>query len=107
MTSAAHTPVVGDERSELSTNARSPLSGHERRSLLGMGGFILLLHVIGWGVLVGFVAPHGYTVGGQLMGVGLGVTAYTLGMRHAFDADHIAAIDNTTRKLMRLSLIHI
>jgi high-affinity nickel-transport protein len=28
------------------------------------------------------------------------VTAYTLGLRHAFDADHIAAIDNTTRKLM-------
>jgi nickel/cobalt transporter (NiCoT) family protein len=65
-----------------------------------MGGFILLLHIVGWGVLVGFVAPRGYTVGGQLMGVGLGVTAYTLGMRHAFDADHIAAIDNTTRKLM-------
>jgi high-affinity nickel-transport protein len=32
--------------------------------------------------------------------VGLGLTAYTLGMRHAFDADHISAIDNTTRKLM-------
>jgi high-affinity nickel-transport protein len=32
--------------------------------------------------------------------VGIGVTAYTLGLRHAFDADHIAAIDNTTRKLM-------
>jgi high-affinity nickel-transport protein len=72
----------------------------ERRSLWGMGGFILLLHVVGWGVLIGLVAPHGYAVGGQLMGVGLGVTAYTLGMRHAFDADHIAAIDNTTRKLM-------
>ena len=28
------------------------------------------------------------------------MTAYTLGMRHAFDADHISAIDNTTRKLM-------
>jgi high-affinity nickel-transport protein len=28
------------------------------------------------------------------------VLAYTLGMRHAFDADHIAAIDNTTRKLV-------
>jgi high-affinity nickel-transport protein len=28
------------------------------------------------------------------------VAAYTLGLRHAFDADHIAAIDNTTRKLM-------
>jgi len=65
-----------------------------------MGSFILLLHVVGWGVLVGVVAPRGYAVGGQLMGVGLGVTAYTLGMRHAFDADHIAAIDNTTRKLM-------
>ena len=65
-----------------------------------MGGFILLLHIVGWGVLIGFVVPHGYAVGGQLVGVGLGVTAYTLGMRHAFDADHIAAIDNTTRKLM-------
>ena len=80
--------------------AQAAISGDERRSLLGMGGFILLLHVVGWGVLVGFVAPHDYTVGGQLVGVGLGVTAYTLGMRHAFDADHIAAIDNTTRKLM-------
>ncbi|HET8601836.1 MAG TPA: HoxN/HupN/NixA family nickel/cobalt transporter [Segeticoccus sp.] len=74
-------------------------TGAERRSLFGMGGFILLLHVLGWGVLLAFVAPHGYDVGGQLFGVGLGITAYTLGMRHAFDADHIAAIDNTTRKL--------
>ncbi len=32
--------------------------------------------------------------------MGIGVTAYTLGLRHAFDADHITAIDNTTRKLM-------
>jgi nickel/cobalt transporter (NiCoT) family protein len=80
--------------------ARVGLTGDERRSLWGMGVFILLLHVVGWGVLVGFVVPQGYEVGGQLMGVGLGVTAYTLGMRHAFDADHIAAIDNSTRKLM-------
>ena len=36
----------------------------------------------------------------RLFGVGLGITAYTLGLRHAFDADHIGAIDNTTRKLM-------
>jgi high-affinity nickel-transport protein len=35
-----------------------------------------------------------------VFGVGLGITAYTLGLRHAFDADHIAAIDSTTRKLM-------
>jgi len=84
----------------MTRNARAALSREERRSLWGMGGFILLLHVLGWGVLIGIVAPHHYPVGGQLMGVGLGVTAYTLGMRHAFDADHIAAIDNTTRKLM-------
>ena len=61
---------------------------------------MLFLHLVGWGLLVGVVAPHGYRVGGQVLGVGLGITAYTLGMRHAFDADHIAAIDNTTRKLM-------
>lgn len=34
-----------------------------------------------------------------MFGIGLGITAYTFGLRHAFDADHIAAIDNTTRKL--------
>ena len=84
----------------MTRDARAALSRDEQRSLWGMGSFILLLHVVGWGVLIGLVAPHGYAVGGQLMGVGLGVTAYTLGMRHAFDADHIAAIDNTTRKLM-------
>src|SRR6478609_311509 len=72
----------------------------ERRSLWGMAGFIAALHLVGWGVLIGLVSPAHYQVAGQLFGVGLGVTAYTLGMRHAFDADHIAAIDNTTRKLM-------
>ncbi len=65
-----------------------------------MAAVIIALHVIGWGVLVLLVVPRDYHVGGQLFGLGLGVTAYTLGMRHAFDADHIAAIDNTTRKLM-------
>nr|WP_218851689.1 HoxN/HupN/NixA family nickel/cobalt transporter [Nocardioides panaciterrulae] len=63
-------------------------------------GFVVLLHVVGWGLLLGVVAPHGWMVGNDVLGVGLGFTAYTLGMRHAFDADHIAAIDNTTRKLL-------
>lgn len=73
----------------------------ERRSVLGMAGFILLLHLVGWGVLIGLVAPQNYQVGAaQGFGIGLGLTAYTLGMRHAFDVDHIAAIDNTTRKLL-------
>jgi high-affinity nickel-transport protein len=47
------------------------------------------------------VAPHHYRLGGSgAFAVGTGLTAYTLGLRHAFDADHISAIDNTTRKLM-------
>ncbi|MFE0465186.1 HoxN/HupN/NixA family nickel/cobalt transporter [Kitasatospora sp. NPDC058965] len=61
---------------------------------------IVAMHVVAFTVLIAMVAPHHYTVGTQVFGLGLGVTAYTLGMRHAFDADHIAAIDNTTRKLM-------
>src|SRR4051812_29508467 len=65
-----------------------------------MATFVLLLHLVGWGTLIALVAPQEYQVSGQLFNIGLGVTAYTLGMRHAFDADHIAAIDNTTRKLM-------
>lgn len=61
---------------------------------------IVALNVIGWGVLLAFVVPGHYAIEGSVFGIGLGVTAYTLGMRHAFDADHIAAIDNTTRKLL-------
>ncbi len=63
-------------------------------------GVIVLLHVLAWGILILLVIPHHFAVGKQVFGIGLGVTAYTLGLRHAFDADHIAAIDNTTRKLM-------
>jgi high-affinity nickel-transport protein len=66
-----------------------------------MGGVVLLLHLLGWGVLVLAVAPQGLAVGPHgVFGAGLGATAYLLGVRHAFDADHIAAIDNTTRKLV-------
>jgi high-affinity nickel-transport protein len=84
-----------------STRARDALTRREWTSIAGMALFVAALHVVGWGVLVGVVAPAHYEVSsGQVFGVGLGVTAYTLGMRHAFDADHIAAIDNTTRKLM-------
>ncbi|MEU6140224.1 HoxN/HupN/NixA family nickel/cobalt transporter [Streptomyces sp. NPDC047081] len=63
-------------------------------------GAIAVLHVVAFGILFLLVAPGHYEVGDKAFGIGLGVTAYTLGMRHAFDADHIAAIDNTTRKLM-------
>ncbi|GAA4994447.1 HoxN/HupN/NixA family nickel/cobalt transporter [Kitasatospora paranensis] len=79
---------------------RGRLTRDEWTRLAGMGGFVLLLHVVGWFTLLAIVAPRHYDVGGQVFGAGMGLTAYTLGMRHAFDADHIAAIDNTTRKLM-------
>lgn len=70
------------------------------RSVIGMAVTVVALHVLGWGTLLLLVAPSHYVIDGSVFGVGLGVTAYTLGMRHAFDADHIAAIDNTTRKLV-------
>jgi nickel/cobalt transporter (NiCoT) family protein len=76
------------------------ITREQKQALWRCLAFVALLHVVGWGLLVGVVAPEEYEVGGRLLGVGLGLTAYTLGMRHAFDADHIAAIDNTTRKLM-------
>jgi len=57
---------------------------------------IILLHVVGFGVFFLFVVPQHY----KGLGIGVAVLAYTLGLRHAFDADHISAIDNTTRKLM-------
>jgi nickel/cobalt transporter (NiCoT) family protein len=85
----------------LPARLRGRLSRQEWRSIVCMASSILLLHIVGWGVLVGIVAPQHYQVSStQVLGIGLGLTAYTLGMRHAFDADHIAAIDNTTRKLM-------
>ena len=81
--------------------ARVSAARDDRRSLAAMAGFVLLLHVLGWGVLLVAVAPHDYRLGSTgVLGVGVGLTAYMLGVRHAFDADHIASIDNTTRKLV-------
>ncbi|MFE3060248.1 HoxN/HupN/NixA family nickel/cobalt transporter [Nocardia sp. NPDC059239] len=71
-----------------------------RRQAAGLVAAVGSLHLAAWGLLTVAVLPHHYLVGTQVFGIGLGVTAYTLGLRHAFDADHIAAIDNTTRKLM-------
>ena len=66
-----------------------------------MAAVVVGLHAIGFFLLIAVVAPHHYKLGtGGAFAVGTGVTAYTLGLRHAFDADHITAIDNTTRKLM-------
>ena len=58
---------------------------------------IALLHLVGFGVFILFVLPSHY----KGLGIGIALLAYSLGLRHAFDADHISAIDNTTRKLMQ------
>jgi high-affinity nickel-transport protein len=71
----------------------------DRRAAGGLLGVVVLLHVVAFGLLLLVVEPAHHRVGSTVFGVGLGLTAYTFGLRHAFDADHIAAIDNTTRKL--------
>jgi high-affinity nickel-transport protein len=79
----------------------SSLTSGQKRTLVLMAGVVAALHVIGFLTLLALVAPRRYHLGSAgAFTVGIGVTAYTLGLRHAFDADHISAIDNTTRKLM-------
>src|SRR5580698_7708708 len=68
----------------------------EWRKISAMMATIVVLHVVGIGILIAFVLPEHF----KHFGIGLGILAYTLGLRHAFDADHISAIDNTTRKLL-------
>ena len=79
---------------------RRALSPAEWSRLGLMLAVILGLHLVGWVTLVFIVDPARLALGSKAFGIGVGLTAYTLGLRHAFDADHIAAIDNTTRKLM-------
>src|SRR5436190_5123137 len=66
----------------------------EWRRLGGFSAAIALLHVVGWGLFATY-APHYPAM------AGLGALAYGFGLRHAFDADHIAAIDNVTRKFLQ------
>lgn len=82
------------------TPLRELLTPDEWRRIFAMFGFIAFLHIAG--AVLMFAATHGrYQLSdGSLFGWGTAALAYTLGMRHAFDADHISAIDNTTRKLM-------
>lgn len=77
--------------------ARASLSPRERAHVVAMYGSILALHVLGFAVFILFVVPQHY----RGLGIGVAGLAYTLGLRHAFDADHISAIDNTTRRVMQ------
>src|SRR5919201_168232 len=89
--------VIRERRlSEYQTMARirNSFTRAEWWRLGGLSGAVLLLHLVGWGLLLYYSASH------PVLG-GLGALAYTFGLRHAFDADHIAAIDNTTRKFQQ------
>src|SRR5580704_5826332 len=81
-------------------SGRWRLARQERIRLAGMAAVVIGLNVIGWSLLAAALGAHLHVSETKVFGFGTGVLAYTLGMRHAFDADHIAAIDNTTRKLV-------
>src|ERR1700739_871652 len=91
---------MGEPRGRL-TRIRRALTPAEWTRLGGMVATVVGLHVLGWGMLAAALGGHYHISNTTVFGVGTGALAYTLGMRHAFDADHIAAIDNTTRKLVR------
>jgi nickel/cobalt transporter (NiCoT) family protein len=77
------------------------LDGAQWRAIALMALAVVGLHALGFFLLIAVVAPHHYAIGRSgAFAIGTGLTAYTLGLRHAVDADHISAIDNTTRKLM-------
>ncbi|MGD0394451.1 MAG: HoxN/HupN/NixA family nickel/cobalt transporter [Acidimicrobiales bacterium] len=93
MTSAAPTPSGPLEKLKEFRRGLSPTQWLQTKLMFAS---ILLLHLVGFGVFILVVVPSHY----KGLGIGVSVLAYTLGLRHAFDADHISAIDNTTRKLM-------
>jgi nickel/cobalt transporter (NiCoT) family protein len=93
-------PIVGAGPSRLQ-RVRGALTREEWMRAGALAAAVLGLHVIGFFILFVLVAPQDFSLGSAgAFTVGLGLTAYTLGLRHAFDADHIAAIDSTTRKFM-------
>ena len=89
--------VPGPARvSRLARQSFTAMTPQERGRVVAMYSVILGLHVVGFFILFVFVVPSHY----QGLGIGVSVLAYTLGLRHAFDADHISVIDNTTRKVL-------
>jgi high-affinity nickel-transport protein len=73
-------------------------------ALAGVLGTVIGLHIIGWGLFIHYNSMpqfHSLTDGNHaLVYAGAGALAYSFGLRHAFDADHISAIDDTTRLML-------
>lgn len=85
------------------TASKSGYHLEEKRSLIGSGATVAILHLIGWGILSLLVLPEQAGSGGNPSTVfSLAVSAYVLGIVHALDVDHIVAIDNVTRRLISL-----
>jgi high-affinity nickel-transport protein len=78
----------------LRTSRDKRFTRHELQRLGILGVAVVALHVVGWTLFVWYARSNPALAG-------LGTLAYTFGLRHAFDADHIAAIDNTARKLLQ------
>lgn len=77
----------------------------ELARLAGMFGIIAALHITGFGLFLHYdnmPQYHRLANGhGMLLYAGAASLAYMFGLRHAFDADHIAAVDDTTRLLLQ------
>ncbi len=73
-------------------------------TLVGVAATVVFLHVVGWGLFLYYNSKpeyHSLVDGkGGLVYAGAGALAYSFGLRHAFDADHISAIDDTTRLML-------
>ena len=95
----------GHVLSELEQTQRIRFTRDEIPRLVAMFGFIAALHVIGWGLFIHYNSIsriHSITGSDhKLVYAGAGTLAYTFGLRHAFDADHISAVDDTTRYLLQ------
>jgi high-affinity nickel-transport protein len=91
--------VATPGQSTLHTITHAP---HPREwTRLGLMSLVILaLNGFGWGIFGFAVLPHQFHYAHLGVGLGVAFTAWTLGARHAFDADHISAIDNVTRKFM-------
>ncbi|WP_219918612.1 HoxN/HupN/NixA family nickel/cobalt transporter [Rhodanobacter sp. PCA2] len=87
-------PAANGRSAPLRSGGALHFDAGERLSLLGLYGFIALLHAIGIGTLLYYRDSHPALLG-------LGFAAYMFGLRHAFDADHIAAVDDTVRYMLQ------
>jgi high-affinity nickel-transport protein len=90
-------PTSGSERvAAMTRQSFATITRQERKRVITMFGVIAGLHGLGFFVFFACVVPSHY----KGLGIGVSILAYILGLRHAFDADHISAIDNTIRKLL-------